>query len=257
MGLMGAIVLMCRLVRWSCGLGCVLIASATANAETVNVAVAMNFKTVLEKLEPIFEGQSGHDLVISSGSTGKLFAQIRYGAPYDVFLAADEARPERLESLGAGVAGSRFSYAIGRLVLWSPNGEDVGPEILASDGFRHIAIANPELAPYGAAAMDVLSALGQLDNVRDRIVYGQNVGQAFALVATGNAELGFVARSQMLDFEPDRQAGDWWEPSQALYTPIRQDAVLLKDRPAAHAFMAFLKSDDAKRIITDSGYSAP
>ena len=172
------------------------------------MAVAANFSEVMERLEADFEASGEHTLTVSTGSTGKLYAQIRNGAPFDVLLAADERRPKLLEDDGRAVAGSRFTYAAGRLTLWSPDSERVcadGPSILRLGAFRNIAMANPVLAPYGSAAKETLEALGLFGKLRRRIVMGENIGQAHVLVATGNADLGFVALSYVLS--PRNDAG--------------------------------------------------
>ncbi|WP_233356008.1 molybdate ABC transporter substrate-binding protein [Henriciella aquimarina] len=232
---------------------------AQAQADEATIAVASNFRPVMAELETVFESQTGHDLTVSVGSTGKLYTQIIHGAPYDIFLAADEARPKRLEAESQIVPGTRFTYAIGQLTLWRPEGGEISPEALAAPDLRHVAIANPELAPYGAAATEVIAGLGLTGQLEGKLVRGENIGQAFAFVKTGNAELGFVALSQVLSLE-DGERGARWDPPQTLYTPIRQDAVLLKrsaDNEAAQAFIAFLRGDDAKAIISGYGYDTP
>ncbi|WP_084422058.1 molybdate ABC transporter substrate-binding protein [Henriciella litoralis] len=236
------------------------ISACSRGAEQpVMVATASNFLSVAEALERDFEGQSDVAVNLVSGSTGQLYTQITHGAPYDIFLAADQRRPEMLEEAGYAQEGSRFTYAIGRLALWSrdevggPDGVDAR---LRNGDFRALAIANPDLAPYGAAAIEVLEALGLQEALQGQLVRGQNVGQVYALVATGNAEMGFVALSQMMAQGDDLQ-GDFWEVPSMLYAPIRQDGVLLTgsaDNPAAAAFLAYLGSERARRIIARSGY---
>ncbi len=228
-----------------------------AFAEEALVAVAANFAAPMEALEAAFEKESGHALTVSIGATGKLYAQIANGAPFDILLAADAERPERLEAEGRAVAGSRFTYAVGRLALWSADpaliGED-GAALLREGKFRRLAIANPDLAPYGAAAMEVLEGLGLAGTLRPRIVMGENIGQAFAMVASANAELGFVALSQIAG--DDR--GSRWIPPSDSYAPIRQDAVLLAraaENEAALAFLAYLKSDEARAVVEKYGYA--
>ncbi len=226
----------------------------------MTVAVAANFKTVMDQLEPLFEEASGHDLRVSSGSTGKLYAQIMQGAPFDLLLAADELRPALLVEEGLAKDEHRFTYAIGRLALWTAlsryDEDDLLIEALGRGDFRRLAIANPELAPYGLAAEEALTALKLWGQFQDRIVRGQNIGQTFAMVATGNAELGFVALASLM--EPDyREQGRAWEVPQELHEPIRQDAVLLRsaeDNEAALAFLAFLMSEEARKIIRSYGY---
>lgn len=221
------------------------------------VAVATNFLPVAEALETVFEEETGHDIRLAAGSTGKLAAQIVNGAPFDAFLAADSARPEMLEAQGLAVADSRFTYAIGRLALWSTDpaliGSD-GAETLASAGFDRLAMANPRLAPYGVAAEETLAALGLAETLAGQVVLGENVGQAQALVATGNAELGFVALSGI---EDGVTGGSLWLVPETLHQPIRQDAVLLKRAPpdgSAKAFLDFLGSEKAREIIAARGY---
>jgi molybdate transport system substrate-binding protein len=236
-----------------------ILLPTAASADEALVAVAANFSEVVERLAANFESASGHSLTVTTGSTGKLYAQIRNGAPFDVLLAADQRRPELLEKEGRAVAGSRFTYAVGRLTLWSPDPERVtadGAETLRSGAFRKLAIANPDLAPYGAAARETLTALGLLDTLGDRVVMGENIGQAHALVATGNAELGFVALSFVLS-PRNRTPGSRWDVPQDLHAPIRQDAVLLiraADNPAARAFLDYLKSAEARAVIESFGY---
>ncbi|MEO1192653.1 MAG: molybdate ABC transporter substrate-binding protein [Pseudomonadota bacterium] len=219
--------------------------------------MAANFQPAMAALQAAFEAKSGHQLTVSVGSTGKLFAQIANGAPYDVLLAADEARPARLEAEGLAVDGSRFTYATGQLVLWSPK-PDVIPDgdglgVLQAANFRRLAIANPLLAPYGLAAEQTLQSLGLAEALSGRLVIGQNIGQAYALVATGNAEFGLIAHSLL---PPAREDSHWPVPPD-LHAPIRQDAVLLQrgaDNAAALAFLAFLKSPEAQDILSQNGY---
>lgn len=237
-----------------------LLSSVAADAAEALAAVAGNFSDVIDRLQADFESTGEHTLVVSTGSTGKLYAQIDNGAPFDLFLAADQVRPEVLERAGKAVAGSRFTYAIGRLTLWSPDPARLavnGAATLRAGKFRKLAIANPELAPYGAAAIETLASLELLDTVRDRIVMGENIGQAHAMVATGNAELGFVALSYILS--PRNSAvGSRWDVPQEFYSPIRQDAVLLvhgAGNSAALAFLDYLASDAARVVIESYGYA--
>ncbi len=228
-------------------------------AEEALVAVAANFKEVADHLQADFESKGQHRLTLSAGSTGKLFAQIANGAPFDVLLAADQLRPERLEAEGLAVPGSRFTYALGYLTLWSVDPEAIGADgagILSAGAFRRLAIANPALAPYGVAARQALKALDLQDKLADRIVMGENIGQTFAMVATGNAELGLVARSYVASPRNGRP-GSRWDLPDHLYEPIRQDAVLLtraQDNAAARAFLDYLRSKDARGIIAGYGY---
>ncbi len=231
-----------------------------APAAEVAVAVAANFTAPLEKLATVFEKQSGHHLVVSSGSSGKLYLQITAGAPFAVLLSADAERPLRLEREGAAVPGTRFTYALGTLVLWSrdPGLVDPAGAVLAGGRFRHLAIPNPELAPYGAAARQVLQSLGLWQKLAPRLVQGEDLGQTFQFVATGNAELGFVALSQVRAAGGPR--GSLWLVPAARYHPIEQQAVLLargKDDPAARAFLDFLRSAPARALIQEFGYGLP
>lgn len=230
----------------------------SAWADTISVAVASNFAEAMGTLSGAFERESGHRLRISFGSTGKFYAQIANGAPFQVFLAADQARPARLESEGLAIPATRFTYAEGRLVLWSPDGVSLKDprEALGQGGFRHLSIANPDLAPYGEAAQQTLRSLEVWDRIKPKLVRGQNIGQAFQLVATGNAELGFVALSQVKSPRNARPGTHWVVPG-TLHAPIRQDAVLLKDDPAARTLLDFLKSDMALRVIRSFGYGVP
>jgi len=231
----------------------------SACAEDALIAVATNFSEVMERLESDFEQAGDHTLTVTTGSTGKLYAQIRHGAPFDMLLAADQHRPKLLEAESQAVAGSRFTYAIGRLTLWSPDAERVsvdGSATLRVGSFRKLAMANPDLAPYGASARETLTALGLFDALQPRMVMGENVGQAHALVATGNADLGFVALSYVLS-PRNKQRGSRWDVPQGLYAPIRQDVVLLKrgaGNAAARAFVDFLKTDEARAVIENFGY---
>lgn len=242
------------------GLALVCISSTTPSqaAETV-VAVAANFAEVVDELRPIFEKAAGHRVVATTGSTGKFYAQIKAGAPFQILLAADGKTPERLEAEGAGVAGTRFTYAVGRLALWSSDPKRIagdGKSALTAADVRHIAIANPDLAPYGAAAREALQKLGLWDAVKAKIVMGQNIGQTHSMVETGNAQLGFVALSAVLSPRATTQ-GSRWDVPQELFAPIRQDAILLRpgaDNAAARAFLAFLKSPDARKVIERYGY---
>ena len=225
----------------------------------VHVAVASNFGQAIRQISERFEKTTGHEVVLSFGSTGKHYAQIRNGAPFHVFLAADAERPVRLESEGLAEPGSRFTYALGSLVLWSPRPGfvDADAGILGTDRFRRLAVANPKLAPYGMAARELLQARGLWGALQDRMVRGENIGQTYQFVASGSAELGFVASSQIkrpgLPVE-----GSYWEAPQALYTPIEQQVVLLTgDNPAAHDFLSFLRQDESLQIIRGFGYGVP
>jgi molybdate transport system substrate-binding protein len=236
-----------------------LTASGASHAERVLAAVAANFADAAEALQPAFEAETGHSLVFSFGSTGKLYTQIRNGAPFDVFLAADQARPALLEHEGGAVPGSRFTYATGRLTLWSADSDllsRAAPEMLRTAAIRHLAIANPELSPYGAATRQALERLDLWHTLEARLVVGQDVGASYAKAATGNAQAAFVALSSVLG--QGRPTGSRWDVPAELHDPIRQDAVLLTHgagNPAATAFLAFLRSERARTLIVPFGYS--
>ncbi|WP_442769355.1 molybdate ABC transporter substrate-binding protein [Zoogloea ramigera] len=235
-----------------------LLVSANADAGEVQVAVAANFTAPMQRIATEFEKDSGHKAALMSGATGKFYAQISHGAPFEVFLSADDETPARLETDGLAVAGSRFTYATGRLVLWSPREgyvDDKG-EVLKKGDFRHLAIANPRTAPYGAAALQVLGKLGLQPALTPRFVQGENIAQTHSFVVSGNAELGFVALAQV--YKDGRLgAGSAWIVPASLHAPIRQDAVLLMkgaSNPAAAALLKYLKSDKARAIIRSFGY---
>ncbi|MDT8387459.1 MAG: molybdate ABC transporter substrate-binding protein [Thiogranum sp.] len=229
-----------------------------ASADEIRVAVASNFTDAIKDVAEAFEKKAGHEVVLISGSTGKHYAQIINGAPFDAFFAADARRPRLLEEESVAVPGSRFTYAIGKLVLWSPDPAliDANARVLSHGNFRHLALANPKLAPYGKAAEQVMRARGVWEALQGRMVHGENVGQTFQFVKTGNAELGFVAYSQ-IKRAGDSTEGSFWEPPQSLYTPIEQQAVLLKDHPVARELMGFAKGDQARKIIRAHGYGTP
>jgi molybdate transport system substrate-binding protein len=234
-----------------------LLASPVQAGE-VRAAVASNFSAAIQVLKPKFEAATGHQLRISTGSTGKLYAQIRHGAPFAVFLAADTRRPRKLDE--AGLTAERFTYAQGRIALWSPDPQQVaGPEVLARGDFRHLAIANPKTAPYGLAARQTLQALNHWQDLQGRMVRGENIGQTHQFVASGNAELGFVALSQISGPNEPAKGSRWLVP-QEHYDPIRQQAVLLKEhasQPAARALVDFLRGDRAAQVIRRFGYALP
>jgi len=230
----------------------------TARAAEVVVAVAANFVPVLQKLVPDFESVSGHHIQIITGSTGKLYAQIRQGAPFDVFLAADRRRPLRLEQARLTVAGSRFTYAIGRLVLWGAD-KSVrnGLKGLASDGIHRIAIAEPETAPYGRAAYEALRTAGLWQTLQSKLIRGENISQAFHYVVSGNADVGLVALSQVLTYQSHAAGVSYHLVPATDYTALEQQAVLLQrgaGNPAATAFMAFMKAPHTRATIRDYGY---
>lgn len=225
-----------------------------ALAGQTHVAVAANFTDAAREIAEAFAAETGHEAVLSFGSTGQLYTQITQGAPFEVFLAADAERPAKAVEEGFGVEGSVFTYAIGRVVLWSADpGLVTGEATLKSDSFDRIAIANPQTAPYGAAAVEVMKALGVYDGLQARIVQGNNIAQTYQFIETGNAELGFVALSQVVG----REDGSRWEVPANLHAPIEQDAVLLRKgeaSEAAAAFLAFLKGPVAAAVIETYGY---
>ncbi|PHS63608.1 MAG: molybdate ABC transporter substrate-binding protein [Thalassobium sp.] len=230
--------------------------SSAVQAADVMVAVASNFSRPMQKIAADFEKDSGHKVLLAFGSSGKFLAQIENGAPFDVFLSADQAKPRRLEGNGFAVAGSRFTYAQGRLALWSATaGDDVQAQLKAGS-FSKLALANPRLAPYGQAATEVLEALQLSTATRNKQVMGENISQTWQFVATGNAGLGFVALSQVMSGGHINNGSVWIVPDN-LYQPIRQDAVLLKKgepNPAARAFLAFLQSAEVTELIRGYGY---
>jgi molybdate transport system substrate-binding protein len=233
-------------------------ASVSAVAADVPVAVAANFAGPIEAIANAFEAESGHKLLVSTGATGKFYAQIQSGAPFEVLLSADQPTPAKLIAEGLAVKESRFTYAIGRLVLWStkPGLVDEQGAVLLRSGFERLAIADPALAPYGAAAVEVMKARGVYERLQPKLVIGSSIAQAHLFVASGNAELGFVALSQVI--APGQPAsGSMWRVPASLHAPLQQDAVLLKPgqgRPAAAAFLAFLRSAKARELIAAYGY---
>ena len=231
-----------------------LLAFQPADATDLRVAVASNFARTAAQLGALFTAETGHGVVWSTGSTGKLYAQVVNGAPYDLLLAADTRRPELLEANGKAAANSRFTYARGTLVAWSSD-----PQLLAqADGLpplteiRRIAIANPQLAPYGLAAQQPLQALGLWAAAEPRLVRGESIGQAYQFVASGNAQLGFIAGSQL---QPD--AGSYWRVPASLHEPVDQQLVRLTDTAAARAFAEFMRSPAAQNVILAAGYLIP
>jgi molybdate transport system substrate-binding protein len=230
------------------------LGGSAAAAET-NVAVAANFTAAAKDIAAAFKQKTGHDAVLSFGSSGQFFTQIKQDAPFQVFLSADDERPKKLAEEGLGVKDSVFTYAVGKLVLWSKSADLVkGQDTLKDGKFAKIAIANPKAAPYGAAAVETLKAVKVYDALESKIVQGNNISQTFQFVDSGNAELGFVALSQLAG----KTGGSQWLVPQELYTPIRQDAVLLKkgeSNEAAKAFLAFLKGPEARAVIEKYGYA--
>ena len=235
-----------------------LISFNSAWADDVQVAVAANFTAPIQAIAKDFEKDTGHKLVAAYGATGQFYAQIKNGAPFEVFLAADDTTPAKLENEGATVKGSRFTYAIGTLALWSAKEGyvDAKGDVLKANQFKHLSIANPKAAPYGLAATQVLDKLKLTDATKDKIVEGQNITQAYQFVSTGNAELGFVALSQIWQ-DGKLSAGSAWIVPAELHDPIRQDAVILekgKDNPAAKALVDYLKGPKAAAVIKSYGY---
>lgn len=234
--------------------GLLLSLHAVAGGAQVRVASAANFTAPMKEIAQLFAEHTGHKAVISFGSTGKLYAQIQQGAPFEIFLAADQKRPEMLYA--AGMSGPPRTYAIGRLALWSADPDLVDSEgrVLGSNSFRRLALANPKTAPYGVGAMQILASLTLSDSVRPRLVRGDNIAQTYQFVMTGNAQLGFVAASQVAR-EP---GGSVWMPPQSLYTPLHQDVVLLEkggENPVARAFLTFLFGETAQQVVRRYGYA--
>jgi molybdate transport system substrate-binding protein len=236
---------------------------AGSQAGEVTVAVAANFTAPMQKIAKAFEQDTGHKAKLAFGATGKFYAQIKNGAPFGVLLAADDETPERLEKEGLAVAGTRFTYAVGRLALWSknPNLVDDKGQVLRSHSFeklgiQKIAMADPKLAPYGAAALEVITHLGVMPAVKSKLVQGESIGQTYQFVSTENAQLGFVALSQ-ISLEGRISQGSAWVVPQSMHTPLKQDAVLLnvgKDNAAALALLKYLQGDAAKGLIRSYGY---
>lgn len=237
---------------------CLALGASLSWADEVQVAVAANFAAPFQKIAAGFEAATGHKAVAIVGSTGKFYTQIKAGAPFEILLAADDETPRKLIDEGLAVKGQSFTYATGKLVLWSaqPGVVDAQGEVLKKGGFSHLSIANPKLAPYGAAAVETLKTLGLYESLTPKIVQGESIGQAHQFVSTGNAELGFVALSQVAP--PDKPAtGSLWVVPAKLYTPILQDAVLLNrgaDKAAAQALLGYLRGDAAKAVIKSYGY---
>ncbi len=242
--------------RWVTAILCLFL--ARAEAEELQVAVASNFNQAIGSIVAEFEAASGHRVTVIPGSTGKHFAQIMHGAPYDVFLAADVRRPEELEKRGMALPGSRFTYAVGKLVLWSPQPGFVDGDgaVLRGGNFHFLAIANPRHAPYGRAAREILQAMDLWEDLTGRIVRGENISQAFQYVKSGNAQLGFIARSQLHGLDVGSK-GSHWETPGRLYAPILQQAVLLKEIVSGREFLSFIRSEAGLKIICSYGYDAP
>ncbi len=235
-----------------------LLVSASSWAAEVKVAVAANFAAPMKEIAAAFEAQTGHKLVLTPGASGKFYAQITNGAPFDVFLSADDETPERLQKVGKVVPGSRFTYAIGRLILWSPKENAVtdGIDTLKKANFRFLAIANSRVAPYGMAAVQTMQKIGVLTRLESKVVQGENIAQTHQFVTSGNADLGFVALSQVWQ-NGKLSSGSGWIVPESYHDQLRQDAVLLEagqNSDAAKALMSFLKSDKAREIMVSFGY---
>lgn len=238
-----------------------LLGTEQVRAEEITLAVAANFAGPIKGIIADFEAQTDHQVKLILGSSGKIYAQIKHGAPFDVFLSADRAKPLALEKDGWTVTNSRFTYAIGALALWSADPDFIkgNGDVLTEGKFHKIAIANPKLAPYGTATKDLLKSMALWQTLSSKLVRGENIAQTYQFIATGNAPLGFVALSQI--FERGKlRAGSVWIIPPGLHNPIRQDAVILKsarDNPAAHAFSQYLRSDPAQKHIQAFGYTTP
>jgi molybdate transport system substrate-binding protein len=232
-----------------------LLVAQSLSADQIVVAVSSNFASTAKHIALDFEQSTGHKVVLAFGSTGQHYAQILSGAPFDIYLAADDERPSLLEQSGVAVQGSRFTYAFGQLVLWSGTPEKASLGDLAeADNYRHLAIANPKLAPYGLAAVQALQALGLFDVLQAKLVRGENVAQVFQFVESGAAELGILSLAQVQSLPTGKQGSIWVLPKD-LYQPIRQQAVLLRSSTAAREFMQFLESDSSRSIIASTGYA--
>ncbi len=229
--------------------------STPLQADEVRIAVASNFSHAIKALSKTFEAQAQHKIILSYGATGRHYSQIINGAPFDIFLAADAKRPELLEKKGVIIPGSRFTYAIGKLALWSSadNFVDQQAAVLTSKRFKHLAIANPKLAPYGKAGKQFLKQQGLWKSLTSKMIRTENIAQSFQFVKSGNVELGFVALSHVKQLGENEKGSLWIVPTDT-YTPIKQQAVLLKDKPAAKMFLNFMKSPRAQAIIAQYGY---
>ena len=242
----------------SCIVFLLMLCVGSSHADEVSVAVASNFTAPMQNIALAFERDTGHKAILSFGATGRFYAQIKNGAPYHLLLAADDTTTEKIEREGLGVPASRFTYAIGKLVLWSKQANFVDPQgdVLKSGKFARIALADPRLAPYGAAAIETMKKLDVLEALKPKFIQGENISQTYQFVATENAQLGFVALSQVYAGGQIIQGSAWIIPT-AMYTPIRQDAILLKagqDLPAAQALVQYLRSEQAYAIIRSFGY---
>lgn len=238
-----------------------MLSGLVVHAEELTIAVASNFAAPMQEVTRQYEGRSGHQVKLAFGSTGKIFAQVSHGAPFQAFFSADQTKPAQLVELGLADASSRFTYAEGQLALWSSKSSfvDSSGEVLRRGSYNRIAIANPRLAPYGAAAVEVLQKLGLEESTRHRRIQGENISQTYQFVASGNADLGLVALSQILQHDKVTRGSVWIVPAH-LYSPIRQDAVILKhgfDVPAMYEFWNFMQGAEARAIIRAYGYGTP
>ncbi len=235
-----------------------IIIPSLIKADEVRVAVASNFSVAIKSLKKYFEAMTDHKVILVFGSTGRHYAQIRNGAPFDVFFAADKMRPQKLETEGMTVPDTRITYAVGKVVLWSPIDGliDSNDSVLGKHEFHHLAIANPKLAPYGRAAKEVLQHYGLWEGMKSKMVRGENISQTYQFIKSGNAELGFVAMSQIKLLGKGNK-GSLWEIPEQIYSPIEQQAVLLQDTDAARAFLEFSTTDQARDIIHQFGYTMP
>ena len=229
----------------------------SAQASSARIAVASNFSPTIKKLAAVYQANSGHQLQLAFGSTGQHYAQIHHGAPFDAFFSADVQRAQLLEEQGNAIAGSRFTYAIGQLVLWSARPDMIkNDSILDSTHFRHLAMANPKLAPYGRAAQAFLQKTGRKDKLKTKLIFGENISQTYQFVASANAELGFVAWSQLK--KPGQPIpGSWWQVPENSYPAIKQQAILLKNNSVARGFLNFVQTPQGRAIIQAFGYSLP
>jgi molybdate transport system substrate-binding protein len=244
---------------WRASLIAAALWAGATHADTISVAVASNFTAPMQKIAAEFAKDTGHKAELSFGATGKFYAQISNGAPFGILLSADDTTPAKIAREGKGVADSRFTYAVGKLVLWSKQDGYVDAQgtVLKTGKFQHVAIANPKLAPYGMAAQQTLTQLGLLEQIKPKFVQGENIGQTYQFAATGNAELGFVALSQVMEDGKIKSGSAWMVPA-AMHEPIRQDAIILnnaKDNAAAKALMDYLQGDKARAIISAYGYA--
>ena len=248
---------MIRHIIHLCAYG-IFVVAANAQAAEIKVAVASNLANTLKEIAVEFQRDTGHQLAITPGATGKFYAQISHGAPFDVFLSADDETPRKLAQEGKAIAASQFTYALGRLALWSPSPDlvDKNADILKTDKFKYIAIANAKVAPYGQAAVQTMQKLGVLSKIEPRVVQGESIAQTFQFVSTGNAQLGFVALSQIFENGKIKTGSAWIVPEE-MHEQLKQDAVVLqscKNTSACQALMDYLKSEKIKKMMSSYGY---